>query len=198
MSLFKRTWNTGNLLVLIGFLALLTTFVWPYVTANRVARVESWAESIAGQLLNAAIEDPELDLEATGAAERLLGTLEDSHERNRLRPRPPEDSSAAAGAYFEGKHYAYAILRPPVDPNADPLRPVEVYAWPLSNLGPGRTAFFFSEDATAAYTHNLHTRYRGWERVPQPGSGRAPDPEDLLSGAYRARDGERWMALDRE
>ena len=38
--------------------------------------------------------------------ERLLDALGDTPERNRLRPRPPQDAGAAPGAYFEGKHYA--------------------------------------------------------------------------------------------
>ena len=186
MSFLRRTWNTANLLVLFGFVALLATFVWPYITASRVARVESWAENIAGSLLAAAIEADGLDLADAGAPDRLLAALPSRPEAERLRPRPPADAGAAAGAYFEGKHYGYAVLRSPAPEGATADSPIEVYAWPLSNLGPGRTAFFFSEDATPAYTHNLHTRYRGWQRVPRPGrrkTCRLPNPLVRQHGA---------------
>jgi hypothetical protein len=198
MSFFRRTWNTGNILALVGLVALIFTFVWPYVTARRVARVETWAENIAGNLLAAAIAAPSLDLAEPAAATALLSTLEDNSERERLDPHTPEDPTAAPGLYFEGKHYAYAVLRTPSRNGVNPDGPLEVYAWPLSNLGPGRTAFFFAQDAPPAYTYNLHTRYNGWARIPQPGSGRAYDPDVHDTDGYRARDGERWLELKRE
>lgn len=196
MSYFRRTWNTGNLLALLGLVALLLTFVWPYVTARRVARVESWAENIAGALLTASAEADSLDLADAGSTDRLLNALGTS-EGERLQPHSPDDPAAAAGAYFEGKHYAYAVLRLPLTREPGAASPIEVYAWPLSNLGPGRTAFFFSQDLPPAYTHNLHTRYNGWDRVPTPGSGRAYNVEDQGAGAYRAQDGERWIEIAR-
>jgi len=198
MSFLRRTWNTGNILALVGLVALIFTFVWPYVTARRVARVETWAENIAGNLLAAAVAAPLLELADPEAAGSLLTSLEDDSDRERLHPHAPEDPEAAPGLYFEGKHYAYAVLRTPSRHETDPDGPLEVYAWPLSNLGPGRTAFFFAQNAPPAYTYNLHTRYNGWTRIPQPGSGRAYDPDDQDTDGYRARDGERWLELKRE
>lgn len=206
MSLSKRTWNLANLLVIVGFLGLGATFVWPYLTATRVARVEDWAENIGARLLAVTLEHP---LSTTAPGSESGEALTDSGqaivqhlggaEGDRIRPiTPPAAAAEGGGLYFEGKHYAYALLSPPTRDGEPPTTDgIEVYAWPLSSLGPGRTAFYFAGDGSRAYTHNLHSRYEGWRHVPRAGSAQAFHRDPRRPGTYRAQDGERWLELRR-
>ena len=83
------------------------------------------------------------------------------------------------------------------DVGQPPAPEIEVYAWPLSPLGPGRTAFFFADGEPPAYTHNLHARYDGWRHIPRWGSAQAARRDPHVPGTYRAVDGERWIELHR-
>ena len=193
MSFLAKTWNTGNLLVAIGFVLLALTFVWPWVSSHRVARVEGWAEDISQDLLRTAIDARPLDLRDPSTGEQLLAKLSDRRHAERLRVVTSIDD-LPAGVYFEGKHYYYLVTETPLDQASGPDERVEVYAWPRALLGPSRTAFFFAQSELSTYSRNLRRRYTGLERVPVAGGGR-PDRDRDEQTWYRGEDEERWIDL---
>jgi len=200
MGITMAKLNVANIIVGVGFVALGATFAWPYMTAGRVARVENWAETITAKLLDAAVENPWQDDAGDRASwAKELITSVGGAEAARLRVvEPPANAEPTGGGYLEGKHYAYAVLERPIGGasiRSGQPTPVEVYAWPLSSLGPARTAFYFTGDGHRAYTHNLHSRYEGWRRPPRAGSGQAFHSDPRAPGTYRAQDGERWLKL---
>lgn len=193
MPKLPRSWNTANVLVVLGVLLLGVTFWVPYATASRVARIEGWAEGIARALLTAASDRSDLVLDAPAAADAVRQSLP-SNYAHRLHTMPP--LSDPPGMRFRGKHYLYLVTRTPLPSGeADPGQPLEVYAWPRSYLAAGRTTFFVPEDAPAAYSHNLAARYRDDEVVPAAGAGRPEHADDDLTSPWRGRDGERWLPL---
>jgi len=192
MGFLHRSWNTGNLLVLLGTLALVLTFVWPYLAAERVARIESWAERISRALLQTA-ERTAVAVDEPDAGTTFLTAIENAGYADRLSPlAPPEGLDP--GIYFEGKHYYYAVTRAAADePGAE--APLEVLSWPRSPLGPTRTVFFFPARNKPSYTHNLRQHYAGLSRVPHAGVARPQVEGDAHNGSYRGRDGEHWIVL---
>lgn len=188
MSFLQRTWNTGNLLVVVGFVVLGLTFVWPWVTSQRVARIEGWAEDISESLLATAL--------AAGDAptgRHLLESMDDRNRADRLRIfQPPAE--LPAGIYFEGKHYYYLITSSPVDTIPGSAVGFEVYAWPQTRLGPSRTAFYFAEGAPPTYSRNLKRRYVGTRRFPRAGDARPRESRNEESW-YLDRASERWIDL---
>lgn len=205
-----RTFNVGNVLVLVGIAALVVSLRLPYAMANRVARVESRAAELGRLLLSIALERPTLDLAdpksfqdvAATFAERWLGR----RQPRSTAPRPVRVGEH--GLLFEGKHYLFLLTRTPreiagVGPNEPP--PFEVYAWPRSTTSAGEEVFFFPGDtqgsktpaSRAARTRNLHRGYSGLERAPFPGAGRPRTSLYKKRGQdwYRGRDDERWILL---
>ena len=197
-----RTWNLGNLLVWVGTAGLLLSFWWPYVLADRVARIEGWGENIGRKLLAAALEVEaagRLDLDDPTTDAALDAVLGETPEAERIEPVPPPAGAPPGVLWFRGKHYAYLVGRTPADGAGRPpaSRPIEVCVWPLRRTGPGRDAFVFTSDGLAAFTRNQRARYDGFARPPQPGWCRPRDkPEQtreyLAEPEYRSAEGEIW------
>jgi hypothetical protein len=210
MSFLQRSWNLGNFLVVVGVLALGLSLAWPYVAARRVARVESWAADIIASLLDAAGEDA-TRFTTPAAARELLASLPNRRIAERLRVLDDDEvPHLGSGVYLEGKHFYYllTVAEPPdpatVDDESPPPPPrfLEIYAWPGSRFGPSRSAFYGDSSGQRAYTHNLHTRYHGLDRIPRAGVARratgadAPPIEEIES--YRGEDEEQWVPLPDE
>jgi len=102
---------------------------------------------------------------------------------------------------LQNKHYAFQIAVSPPDPkdtpSADAEPAYEVTAWPLSAVGPGRSVFFYPENAPRAYTRNLAKGYTGLDdRRITPGCGHRRLAQTLeLRVSYRGLDDERWIVF---
>ncbi|MEM7199303.1 MAG: hypothetical protein AAF628_03495 [Planctomycetota bacterium] len=200
MSFIRRNWNLGNLIVVLGVVGLVVTLWVPYITAGRVARIERNAEDHARALLAATLDAAEgaWDPQATGA----VGDLASRVPQVAAVPPDAGRTGLPAGLYFESKHYLYSVFtRGPDDQIGDDTAAppaFEVFAWPRSYLGPGRSAFYFPAGGRPAYTRNLKSAYQGFGAPPQPGEGRPR--EDGLSEpdyGYHDRLDERWLWLER-
>lgn len=199
----KRNFNPGNLLVGLAVGALGLSFWVPYGTADRTARVEERAGEIAALLLEAASDCQPLDL----TDDRLYTLLEArtvkaAHAQgipssSFVDPDLPVEELDWGSFLYRGKHYCYQVTVTPEDQlQGDVVAPVEVYAWPATELGPGHTVFFFSETDYPAFSRNLSSGFAGTENAPKPGLGR-PHPDDRRESRdwYRGTDDERWIRL---
>ena len=190
----QRSWNIGNLLVLLLFFGLGLTFVLPHVTATRVARIEAQAEEMTAQLLAAGIAQQPLLLEDPTAGERLLAAMTNPSNAARLSVVATPGPDLEPGIYLESKHHDFLVTHPRPASPGEPT-PIEVYSWPNSTLAPTSTAFFFPQDGPAMYTHNLRARYAGFDCAPRSGSGRAHSASETFPSGHISANGERWIRL---
>lgn len=201
-SAMASTFNLGNLLVGIGLIGLGGTFFLPTWSADRVVRVEGRAEALARALLAGAAGMEPLDLADPQQIAKLAADLALRYQSFGF---PESDlPELVAGppptATFQSRHYLLRVVRQPaeagVDPLADTVRPLAVYAWPRSVLPPGRTVFFMPADGIAAYSRNLAADYAGLDHAPPPGAALPADPAEAQHQAtYRSRDNEHWIKL---
>ena len=204
--------GAGVLLILIGLIGLGVSFALPYLTSQRVARVERRAFRIA-QLLMETAKEHVAPLEFTDPLGRE--TIQAELRRKILAEGIPAssiptgfDSSASSGYYFRERHYYYLLTHTPADRKKSlgfedrRTQAIEVYAWPQSNLSGGREVFFLPSDTgavlkgravQAARTRNLLRRYLGTNPMPTPGAGRPREERQLDLKWYRGHDDERWI-----
>ena len=199
----KRNFNPGNLIVLLAVGALGLSFWVPYGTADRTARVEERAGEIAALLLEAASDCQPLDLGSREVYSLLQArTAKAAHSRgipgsSFVDPELPEEELDWGSFLYRGKHYCFQVtLTPEKRLAGDLVAPVEVYAWPATEVGPGHTVFFFSETEYPAFSRNLSSGFAGTTNAPRPGLG-LPHPDDPRDNPdwYRGTDDERWIRL---
>jgi hypothetical protein len=194
-----KAWsNPGNWYLLVAGALLLTTFLLPWWSARRTARVESRADDITAVLaatlreLGAGGSDDDVFL----ARCQALATARGVHIAD-LEPLPtplPE-----AWLCLRNKHYLFQVAVSPCPPNAvvdaAALPVFEVTAWPLEASGPGHCAFFYADDAPRAYTRNKSRNYHGTgpQRLRPGHSHRQTGPGFDWPRSYRSRDDERWL-----
>ncbi len=193
--------HATNVLLVFGFAALGGSLVLPHLTAERVARIEGRADEIVTFLSEIAAKVGVVDgTPGTAAAEALLQEARHAgadlgHPSTwLLEPLPAAAGHDRLG--FVCKHYLFLVARtpPPLGSPIDtplPERSLEVWGWPRSEDGGGRSVFQVRGGATW-YCRNLNGRYVGEERVPTPGMGQ-PRKADA-DGWYWGLDGERWLA----
>ncbi|MHC4513753.1 MAG: hypothetical protein ACYS5W_08640 [Planctomycetota bacterium] len=215
-----RTWNIGNVLVVVGVVALGLSFWLPRATAARMHRVEEQAELYARRLCEEAQAMPRLDFENPQAQGKLLERI--GGDRLKLEDTPGQLSGKAF--LFSSKHYYFMVTRTPQDqhgaetppavvPDLEPAPgigwrwpwrfaetekplPFEVYAWPATLIGPGVAVFFHPSDAEPAFCRNLDHTYHGLRRHPLPGKGRKQFEGRIRRGMlkwYRGFDDARWL-----
>lgn len=199
--------NPAAWYVLLGTLLLLFSLWVPWLSASRTARTEGRADETAAALLDASLQlEPPFD-EATAqillARFYLLAESRGVRTKDIERLEPPSDEPGT-WLLLRNKHYLFRVGASPVptkqargariSPRAVPA--IEVIAWPLARVGPGHSAFFYPENAEAAYTRNLRKSYAGTgpEARPEPGAGhrRATNSEPGRD-VYPGVDGERWL-----
>jgi len=201
----SRWCNPGAWLTALG-LVLLASTVWvPFQSAERTARVERRADQIAALLLEATSRASDANVGTywdPATAEIVLAyfhalAMRDGAFVNDLEvlDQPLPNSLLT----LQNKHYAFQIAVSPPDtretPSADAEPAYEVTAWPLSAVGPGRSVFFYPENAPRAYTRNLAKGYSGLgDRRIAPGRGHRRPAQTLeLRASYRGLDDERWI-----
>lgn len=200
-----RNFNLGKWLLWAGLIVLGLTFWIPWAVAERTARTEARADSLASMLLQTASAMQPLGDEPW-RFEVLLARLQLLAATRAVFADDLEllDGPAPAGvlATFANKHYLLQLAcSPPADPRqrrADSTlpQPLEVVAWPREALGPAHAAFFYSEIAEPAFTRNLQKGYhaRGSSR-PLPGQSyrQSADPRAGQVSSYRGLDDEHWL-----
>jgi len=210
----RRRFNLGNLLILAGLVGLGVSLALPYLTSQRVARVERRAFKIAQLLMAIAqehisdleFEDPQGQKAIEAELRRKIqadGSIPESSIPSGFTP------DGLSGYYFRERHYLYLLTRTPADRKSLGFenlqnQSLEVYAWPHSNLSGGREVFFLPGDSGAVIkghtvqavrSRNLLRHYLGTSPMPIPGAGRPR--EEIQPGAkwYRGQDDERWIAF---
>lgn len=183
----------------IGVLMLAGSIWVPFLTAERTARVEERADSIAERLLGASNEwAGRLDADAIEVvlARFYCLALRDGVFLNDLEVvTPPLPGTLLT---LRNKHYAFHLAASPPDPTAivgrDSEPAYEALAWPLGVAGPGHSAFLYCDDAPPAYTRNLSAGYVGLgSRRPQPGRSHRRTTGVATEAFYRSFDDERWI-----
>ena len=195
-------WFTG-----LGLVLLASTIWVPFQSAERTARVERRADQIAALLLEATKRGGHAGPRAgwePATVEIVLGYFHALAQRDgafvndlEVLDQPLPDSLLT----LQNKHYAFQIAVSPPDPRETPSPDAEpayeVTAWPLSAVGPGRSVFFYPENAPRAYTRNLAKGYSGLgDRRITPGRGHRRPAQTLeLRASYRGLDDERWIVF---
>ncbi|MEO6593827.1 MAG: hypothetical protein ABIP94_03645 [Planctomycetota bacterium] len=196
----SRFGNPASWYTLLG-VVMLGLSVWvPFLSAERTARIEQRADQIASHLLAAARSMPfELDgptLEVVLARFFALAERDGVFTNDLQVLDPPLPATLLT---LENKHYGFHLAISPPDPAAivgtDTQPGYEVVAWPLSAVGPGRSVFFYPDNAPRAFTRNLSIGYEGLgDRRPVPGKcHRRTAQGQQPTSAYRAYDDERWI-----
>ena len=132
-SIIDRLPNMTNLLVLVGIVVLIASFLAPYWTATRVARAESRALQIASALLELA-DDKQPDLADETALDELAQALRewmqdkgmpDAWLPQRIEVRAGLDE--APRMIVRVKHYMVQVARTPLDklPAVEQEEPVD-------------------------------------------------------------------------
>ena len=197
-SLFVNptAWYTGMAACLLAF------SLWiPWLTGSRTARVEKRADDIASVLLSAtegfdsSLAEADLESVLSRFYRNAVSLGVRVKDIERLQP-PPTGSMLC----LHNKHYAFQLSEAPPPPASRPGQnthgALEVIAWPLSVVGPGHCTFFYPQDASRAYSRNLHRGYAGMEEAgrPMPGSAhRRPGAVSRWAFQYSGNDNERWI-----
>lgn len=222
MDIERSKWpSTANIFVAVGIVALVTSFFMPSLAAGRIARIEGRAMAAAKALRELALSMEPFDMFLHESQEALLESFRAACDElgqpkstwPELVPGSGPKSEAAPDLqptqiFFSSNHYRFMLSREPANElvfNAE-RRHLEVYAWPLDQIAAARTAFYFPEAGTPAYSRNLLARYQGTERSPDPGAampragGNNAETKLDREGGYVGNEyDERWLVLkDRE
>jgi len=203
----SRWCNPGAWLTALGLVLLASTIWVPFQSAERTARVERRADQIAALLLEATSRASDANVGERwdpATAEIVLAyfhalAMRDGAFVNDLEVL--DQAMPDSLLTLQNKHYAFQIAVSPPDPkdtpSADAEPAYEVTAWPLSAVGPGRSVFFYPENAPRAYTRNLAKGYTGLDdRRITPGRGHRRLAQTLeLRISYRGLDDERWIVF---
>lgn len=191
--------NVTNCLLLAGAAGLFAVFRLPYVVGGEIALMERDALAIVRAIVaeraecSAALQAPATSpVRATALLKlhercRLLGVLEP--DLPQVLAEAKDTMTLASRDYL----FLMAQVAAPASAAGDAAPPpapgIEAWAWPRSPVARARTAFC-ALPSGVVFTRNLTHRYRGLDRVPEPGTAR---PRKADAGdEYWGLDGQYW------
>lgn len=191
--------NPAAWLTVFGVALMAFSMFVPWLTATRTARIENRADETAAVLLDASAGfEPPLDgVDRACVLARFYRLATARGVRVKDIELLPDDRPEAL-LTVRNKHYVFRLAsqppRPAERPTPESVAALEVFAWPLQQLGPAHAAFYYPENAARAFTRNLRSGYFGTDaKAPAPAAGhRRPGTDRRRQAVYVGRDDERW------